>query len=75
MEELKQSENRFKESSKFLNNILSTLSDCVFIVDENYNYIFLNETAKEAYGAKVGGKCYAVARKRDSPCHYSGIPC
>lgn len=75
VEDLKQSENRFKESSKFLNNILSTLFDYVFIVDENYNHIFLNETAKEAYSAKVGGKCYAVARKRDSPCHYSGIPC
>jgi PAS domain S-box-containing protein len=75
VEDLKQSEKMFKESSKFLNNILSTLSDCVFIVDENYNQIFLNEHAKKTYGAEVGCKCYAVARKRDSPCHYSGIPC
>ncbi|WP_455278568.1 PAS domain S-box protein [[Eubacterium] cellulosolvens] len=75
VEKLRQSESKYKQTSTFLNNILSTMSDYVFVVDENYNHIFLNDSAKKTYGANVGGKCYAVARKRDSPCHYSGIPC
>jgi PAS domain S-box-containing protein len=75
IQKLKQSESRHKQTSTFLNNILSTMSDYVFVVDENYNHVFLNEAAKKTYGAEVGGKCYAAARERDNPCHCSGIPC
>ena len=71
----KQTEEEHKQTSEFLNSILSNMSDYVWIIDEDYTIRFLNVTAKSQHGDAVGEKCYKVTRNFDSPCHHRGIPC
>ncbi|MEM3047758.1 MAG: PAS domain S-box protein [Candidatus Bathyarchaeia archaeon] len=72
---LKESEQQFRQTSTFLNNVLSQMSDLVEIIDEEYTIRFLNEAAKKIFGDVVGEKCYRVMRNFDRPCHYEGLRC
>lgn len=74
-EELRKSESIHKNTSEFLNNILSNMLDYVFIIDEDYTIKYLNEYAKKVYGNLIGQKCYKATRNLDQPCHDSGIKC
>lgn len=68
-------EEKLAETSTFLSNVLSQMSDYVWITDEDYTLRFLNEAAKRHHGDAVGEKCYKVTRNLDSPCYHRGIPC
>jgi PAS domain S-box-containing protein len=74
-EELRKSESTHKNTSEFLNNILSNMLDYVFIIDEDYAINYLNDSAKKVYGNLIGQKCYKATRNLDQPCHNSGIKC
>lgn len=74
-EELKESEEIYRNTSIFLDNIVSNMSDWLFVIDEDYIIRFINETARNIYGNIVGEKCYKVVRNLKKPCHYIGIPC
>jgi PAS domain S-box-containing protein len=72
---LRQVENNNKTTLTFLGNILGNISDAVTVVDEDYTYRFLNESAKKILGNVNGEKCYKILRNRESPCYHIGIPC
>ena len=73
--ELKKSEEIYRNTSTFLDNILSNMSDWLFVIDEDYTFRFINETARNIYGDIIGEKCYKAVRNLKRPCHYIGIPC
>ncbi|MCX6660653.1 MAG: PAS domain S-box protein, partial [Candidatus Bathyarchaeota archaeon] len=73
--ELKKAEEELAEYSELLGNVLSSMTDYVYVFDEDYTIRFANETARKKYGFKLGDKCFKAIRNRDSPCHHSGIPC
>ncbi len=74
-ESLRSSEDTHKKTSKFLNQILSNMSDYVWVVDEDYYLRFYNENARKIHGDAHGKKCYQILENRNNPCHHSGIPC
>gem|GEM_PF-1461286 len=74
-ESLKESEQQLKQTSTFLNNVLSQMSDMVMIVDEEYTIKFMNEASRKVFGDFVGEKCYKIMRNFDRPCHYEGLRC
>jgi len=74
-ETLRRSEETHKKTSEFLNDILSNMSDIVWMVDEDYNIRFCNDKAREIHGDIKGRKCYQILRNRDSPCYHAGTPC
>ncbi len=74
-EELRKREEIYRNTSIFLDNILSNMSDWLFVIDEDYTFRFINETAKNIYGDIVGEKCYKIVRNLKRPCHHIGIPC
>jgi PAS domain S-box-containing protein len=74
-EELRISEEIYRNTSTFLDNILSNMSDCLFVIDEDYTLRFINETARNIYGNIAGEKCYKAVRNLKRPCHYKGVPC
>ncbi len=63
------------ETSPFLDNILSNMSDSVVVIDEDYICRFINESAKNVYGNMLGKKCHKILRDLDSPCYHTGVPC
>jgi PAS domain S-box-containing protein len=73
--ELKKAEEELAEYSELLGNVLSSMTDYVYVFDEDYTIRFINETARKKYGYTLGDKCFKAIRNRDSPCHHSGIPC
>ncbi|MGQ9543542.1 MAG: PAS domain S-box protein [Candidatus Bathyarchaeia archaeon] len=74
-ESLRKSEQLYKQTSAFLNNVLSHMSDLVQIIDEGYTIRFMNEVSNKIYGNVVGEKCYKIMRNFDRPCHHEGIRC
>ncbi|MEN3028402.1 MAG: GGDEF domain-containing protein [Aquificaceae bacterium] len=44
-------------------------------IDEDYNLITLNATARRMFGDVVGNKCYKVLYAFDEPCYRMGIKC
>ncbi|MCW4032516.1 MAG: PAS domain S-box protein [Candidatus Bathyarchaeota archaeon] len=74
-EELKKSEEIYRNTSTFLDNILSNMSDWLFVIDEDYTLQFINETARNIHGDIIGEKCYKAVRNLKRPCHYKGVPC
>ena len=74
-EELRESEENYKNTSAFLDSILSNISDYVFLIDEDYIIQFQNKAAKDLHGDLIRKRCYKALRNRKSPCHHAGIPC
>jgi PAS domain-containing protein len=63
------------QTSSFLSNILSSMSDIVLIADENYTIRFMNDAARRLHGDVVGQKCFKVTRNLEGPCYHNGVPC
>ncbi|MBS7623504.1 PAS domain S-box protein, partial [Candidatus Bathyarchaeota archaeon] len=74
-EELRRSEAEHIQTSTFLDNILSNMSDYVWVADEDYTIRYLNKAAERFYGDVVGKKCFKVTRSFERPCYHHGIPC
>ncbi|MEM3004766.1 MAG: PAS domain-containing protein, partial [Candidatus Bathyarchaeia archaeon] len=63
------------EAPNFLNSVLSSISDLLWIMDEDYTIRFVNEAVRRLHGDVVGKKCFKVTRNFERPCHHHGIPC
>ena len=48
--------------------VLNTVSDAVTVIDKDLKIIFQNEAVQQAFGPKIGGKCYEAYRGRQEPC-------
>ena len=55
------------EKDNFL-NILNSMTDGVYIVDDQYNIEFINDTLKNEFGGIHGKKCFAYFHGRKDPC-------
>ncbi|MCD6389231.1 MAG: PhnD/SsuA/transferrin family substrate-binding protein [Desulfobulbaceae bacterium] len=55
------------EKDNFL-NILNSMTDGVYIVDDQYNIEFVNETLKKEFGESQGKKCYSYFHDREAVC-------
>ncbi|MCD6532789.1 MAG: PhnD/SsuA/transferrin family substrate-binding protein [Deltaproteobacteria bacterium] len=55
------------EKDNFL-NILNSMTDGVYIVDDQYNIEFLNAALKNEFGEIQGQKCFAYFHDRKDPC-------
>ncbi len=52
------------------------IKEPIMVIDENYNIIFMNETAKEEYKGRKGTKCYQVSHNFNEPCwEHEEHPC
>jgi len=61
-------ENRFKE--------YDLLPIPIFVVDRDFNVVFLNKKASKVYGDKTTGKCYEISHNLSQHCfHYKEHPC
>jgi len=61
--ERKQAEDEFKESTRFLSNILSSIQDGISILDKDMKILMVNPTMKQWYAHAMpflGKKCYEV---------------
>ena len=62
---LKKSQDRYRHTSALLDNVISNMSEYVHVMDEDYDILFQNKTAKKYYGDKIGEKCYKAIRNLD----------
>lgn len=61
-------------------SVLNKLYTPILAIDRNYNIVFLNDAAKNAYGYQpdkggVFGKCYHVSHGYNTPCQEKGESC
>lgn len=67
--ERKWSEETLKGSHQLLAGIISSLTDTIYLVDNNFNIIWVNDVAKHTFGMQLAGKkCYNVLMHRGKPC-------
>ncbi|GAF98733.1 unnamed protein product, partial [marine sediment metagenome] len=67
--ERKWSEETLKSSHQLLAGIISSLTDTIYLVDNNFNIIWVNDVAKQTFGMQLSGKkCYNVLMHRGKPC-------
>ncbi|MBD3343150.1 MAG: PAS domain S-box protein, partial [Candidatus Lokiarchaeota archaeon] len=65
---LKESERRAQIESDNLRNILNSMENGVYIVDNEYDIVFANEAFKKEFGKVSNKKCYDYFLERNSPC-------
>jgi len=67
--ERKWSEETLKSSHQLLAGIISSLTDIIYLVDNHFNIIWVNDVAKQTFGMQLSGKkCYNVLMHRGKPC-------
>jgi len=67
--ERKWSEETLKGSHQLLAGIISSLTDTIYLVDNDLNIIWVNNVAKQTFGMQLTGKkCYTVLMQRGKPC-------
>jgi PAS domain S-box-containing protein len=69
--ERKQTEDEFKENSRFLSNILASIQDGISILDKDLRILMVNHTMKQWYAHAmplVGKKCYEAYHGRSERC-------
>ncbi len=67
--ERKWSEETLKGSHQLLAGIISSLTDTIYLVDNDLNIIWVNNVAKQTFGMQLTGKkCYNVLIHRGKPC-------
>ena len=48
--------------------VLNTVSDAITVIDRDLKVIYQNNAVQQAYGARIGEKCYEAYRGRREPC-------
>ncbi|NVM20644.1 MAG: sigma 54-interacting transcriptional regulator [Desulfobacterales bacterium] len=69
--ERKRAEGVVREKERFLKTVFDAIQDGIAVLDCDLNIILVNPWMEKMFAAKmplVGKKCYAVYRKRGSPC-------
>jgi PAS domain S-box-containing protein len=65
----KKLEERVKESRQQLRSIFSGLKDTVFVISDEYEILYKNQTAHDIFGDQlIGKKCYTVIKGEKKPC-------
>ncbi len=68
--ERKWSEETLKGSHQLLAGIISSLTDTIYLIDNQFNIIWVNDVAKQTFGMQlVSKKCYNVLMHRDKQCN------
>ena len=67
--ERKWAEETLKGSHQLLAGIISSITEVIFLVDNNFNIVWANNVAKQMFGSRLTGqKCYGVFPHRGKPC-------
>ncbi len=67
--ERKRSEEVLRESEEKLSGVHNSVTDCMFMLDEQKNIVWSNSVAKQLFGNNiVGKKCYTVFRQNNKVC-------
>ncbi|MFX1277087.1 MAG: ATP-binding protein [Promethearchaeota archaeon] len=71
--ELEKSDYSLKNENDKLFNILDSLDDGAYIVDQEYNIKYLNPSFERQFGPFKGKKCYEYTNNRSNPCPWCKI--
>ncbi len=67
--ERKWAEETLKGSHQLLAGVISSITEVIFLVDNNFNIVWANNVAKQMFGSRLTGqKCYGVFSHRGKPC-------
>ncbi|MHA1298209.1 MAG: PAS domain S-box protein [Candidatus Helarchaeota archaeon] len=67
--ERKKMEKELRTSKQQLSGIVNSITDYMSVIDEKYNILWANETAKEKFGSEIVGKtCYESFHRTNKPC-------
>ena len=59
-----------KGSHQLLAGVISSITEVIFLVDNNFNVVWANNVAKQMFGIQITGqKCYRVFTQRGKPCN------
>ncbi|MHA1535636.1 MAG: PAS domain S-box protein [Promethearchaeota archaeon] len=68
--ERKWAEETLKGSHQLLAGVISSITEVIFLVDNNFNVVWANNVAKQIFGSRITGKkCYSVFSQRGRPCN------
>ncbi|MFX0034140.1 MAG: PAS domain S-box protein [Candidatus Hermodarchaeota archaeon] len=65
---LRESEERLKDERDNLLNMLNSMEDGVYIINNNYEIEFVNPSLKNAFGSSENKKCYEYFQNISKPC-------
>ncbi|MBY8979557.1 MAG: PAS domain S-box protein [Candidatus Lokiarchaeota archaeon] len=67
--ERKWSEETLKGSHQLLAGVISSITEVIYLVDNNFNVVWANNVAKQMFGLRIiEQKCYRVFSHRGKPC-------
>ncbi len=70
-ERLTEREKEIEFRSEQMRAMLDGINEVIYVSDpDSYEVLFLNESAKQAFGDRVGEKCHKVLQNLDSPCTF-----
>ncbi len=72
--ELKTSEEKIKRERDNLINILDSMEDLIYIVNQNYEIEYANPSMIRAFGVLKDQKCFEYTNERSEPCPTCKIP-
>lgn len=67
-QKLKESEKRFKDERDNLINMLNSMEDGVYIINQHYEIEYVNPSLKNTFGPIENKKCYEYFQKLSEPC-------
>ncbi len=53
-----------------LTNILDSMQDIIFVINQDFKIRFINRTAWEKYGDVIDKKCHEIINNSESPCSF-----
>ncbi|MFX0046824.1 MAG: PAS domain S-box protein [Candidatus Hermodarchaeota archaeon] len=67
--ESKWADETLKGSHQLLAGIISSLTEAIYLIDNHFNIVWVNNVAKQLFGLNLtGNKCYKVFAHRGIPC-------
>jgi len=67
--ERKNVEQKLRKSLEQLDTIFTSLKDAIFVISDNYKFLFSNEPAHNFFGEDIIGKdCYKIIKGFEQPC-------
>ena len=69
-----QKENALRSQRDSLMNILDSMADGIYIINQDYEIEYANPTLIKEFGPVEGKKCYAYLADRDDACPYCKNP-
>ena len=68
--ERKWAEETLKGSHQLLAGVISSLTEVIFLVDNNFNVVWANNVTEQIFGSRITGKkCYSVFSQKNRPCN------